>query len=84
MRLDGRITQNILAVSHCCLDRILKIHDVLYSGCFVQDPFELWQKLMACDDGLHLRLIDTMDCGVLSQVGVECHHGEGLLEAGLG
>ena len=39
---------------------------------------------MAGDDSLHLGLVDAVDHGIVSQVGVESDQGEGLFEAGLG
>ena len=67
----------------CSLDWILKENDILDSWSLVQDPLELGQQLVTGDHSLHLSLVDAVHSGVLAQVGVESHHGEGLFEAGL-
>ena len=60
------------------------LNDAGNLGSFRKNLFELGHQLVGGDDDLDLGLVDGVHDGLLAQVGVEGHQGEGLLEAGLG
>ena len=58
--------------------RVVKVDDLLDRGGGLEDGLELGEELVWGDDGVHLGLVDPQAHPLLTQVGVEGHHREGV------
>ena len=71
------------AVSLGSPHRVLEVDNPLDLVLVGEDLGELGQELGGGDHGLHLGLEEAVPHRVLAQVGVQGHHGQGLLETRL-